>query len=304
MIIVTSGNKYIDIDAYATIIAYANLLRLKGINAKAVSSAKLNESITQTLLDLKVGLDEYEKSENDKFIIVDVSNKDFFDDIVNEDKIVEVIDHHTGFEEYWKSILKEKARIEFIGAVATIIVEEYERENLLSKMSKDVAILLMSAILDNTLNFKAKITSNRDIVAYKKLEKIAGNLKEYDKKYFLECQKTIEKDLKNAIENDIKAEKTCDILPPVFGQLTLWDKEYILSNKDIVCETINKMSDEWLINIISLEDGNSYIIANNNEVKKNLERLFDLTFIDDVLELDGVWLRKEIIKKARNIKNL
>lgn len=38
MKIVTSGSKYIDIDAYAGIIAYANLLNLNGISAKAVST--------------------------------------------------------------------------------------------------------------------------------------------------------------------------------------------------------------------------------------------------------------------------
>ena len=43
-----------------------------------------------------------------------------------------------------------------------IIVEDYEKENLLSSMSKDIAILLMSAILDNTLNFKAKVTNKRE----------------------------------------------------------------------------------------------------------------------------------------------
>ena len=46
MIIVTSGARYIDIDAYASIIAYANLLNLKGKNAIAYSSSPLNESIT------------------------------------------------------------------------------------------------------------------------------------------------------------------------------------------------------------------------------------------------------------------
>lgn len=162
MKIVTSGSKYIDIDAYAGIIAYSNLLRLKGIQAKAVSTAKLNESITSSLLELNTKLDKYEEKEDDEFIIIDVSNKDYFDEIVKESKIVEVIDHHTGFEEYWESKLGENSKIEFIGSVATLIVEDYEKENLLERMSKDIAILLMSAILDNTLNFQAKVTNERD----------------------------------------------------------------------------------------------------------------------------------------------
>ena len=72
MIVVTSGKKYIDIDAYASCIAYAKLLNLKGIKAKAISTAKLNESITPSLLDLSNKLDEYKLSEDDEYIIIDV----------------------------------------------------------------------------------------------------------------------------------------------------------------------------------------------------------------------------------------
>ena len=301
MNIVTSGSNYIDIDAYAGIIAYANLLNLKGIPAKAVSTAKLNESITPSLLNLNTVLDEYEKSDSDNFIILDVSNKDYFDNIVNESKIIEIIDHHTGFEEYWKEILKEKSRIEFIGAVATIIVEDYEKENLLDNMSKDIALLLISAILDNTLNFKAKVTDQRDINAYKKLSKIVGNIDNFEEKYFLECQKSIEVNLEKSIENDTKNEKICDILPDTFSQLTLWNKDFILNNKENVYKILDKMSPEWMLNVISLEEGKSYIIANNELVKRNIEKLFEKAFKTDIMELDSVWLRKEIIKKARNI---
>ena len=303
MNIVTSGSNYIDIDAYAGIIAYANLLNLKGIPAKAVSTAKLNESITPSLLNLNTVLDEYEKSDSDNFIILDVSNKDYFDNIVSESKIVEIIDHHTGFEEYWKNILKEKSRIEFIGAVATIIVEDYEKESLLDNMSKDIALLLMSAILDNTLNFKAKVTDVRDINAYKKLSRIIGNVDKYDEEYFLECQKNIEANLEKSIKNDTKNEKTCDILPDTFSQLTLWNKDFILNNKENVYKILDKMSPEWMLNLISLEDGKSYLISNNESVKRNVEQLFEKPFKTDIMELDSVWLRKEIIKKARNINS-
>ena len=125
MIVVTSGSKYIDIDAYASCIAYANLLNLKGKEAKAVSSAKMNESIPASLLKLNIGLDNYKPSNEDEFVIIDVSNKAYFDKIVNEDKIIEVIDHHVGYEEYWRNKLQDKAKIEFLGSVATVIVELY-----------------------------------------------------------------------------------------------------------------------------------------------------------------------------------
>lgn len=114
---------------------------------------------------------------------------------MQEEKIIGIIDHHVGYAEYWKDKLKEKAQIKFIGSVATIIVELYEKESLLEQISRDLAILLMSAILDNTLNLKAKITTKRDISAYKKLEKIIND-ETYPEKYFQECQLEINHNLK------------------------------------------------------------------------------------------------------------
>ena len=269
MKIVTSGRKYIDIDAYAGIIAYSYLLNLKGIQAKAVSTSVLNESITSDFLNLNFGLDEYEKSDDDEFIIIDVSNKDFFDNIVAETKIIEVIDHHTGFENFWKDRLGENVKIEFIGSVATLIFEEYEKENMVSKIPKEIAILLMAAILDNTLNLKAQITNKRDIDAYNKLSGIAGIKEDFEERYFLECQKTIEKNLEESIKNDTKIEKTCNILPNAFSQLVLWNKEIAFDNIENVRNILDNISDEWMINIISLKDGKSYLLSNNKDFKRS-----------------------------------
>lgn len=305
MIIVTSGRKYMDIDAYAGCIAYANLLKLKGIEAKAMSTAKINRSVTQNLLKLNSKLDDNVVINNDdEFVIIDLSNKDFLDKIVDQNKIIEIIDHHAGYEEYWKNKLGEKARIEFIGAVATIIVELYEKENLMEKMTNDIAILLMSAILDNTLNFKAKITTDRDKIAYKKLENIVDEGKNYAQKYFLECQSNIERDLIKAIEDDTKIENINYILPSVIGQITIWDKNNIIDNKHIICNTLNNIGNEWMMNIVCLQDEKSYIIASNLNVQRNLEKLLNGKFRNDIMELDDVFLRKEIMKMAIELKNV
>lgn len=302
MIVIISGSRYIDIDAYATCIAYRELLKLKGIEAKAITTAKLNESVTKSLLKLNAKLDEYIPKIDDEFIVIDVSNRDYFDNLVKQDKIIEIIDHHVGFEEEWKQRLGEKSNIEFIGAVATIIVEYYERENLLDKMTLDVAQLLMAAILDNTLNFKAKVTTNRDVVAYKKLERILANNESYGEKYFVECQKDIEENLIDAINNDTKLEKVNEILPYVFGQLTVWDKEFVMNNKKVVYDVLNKLGNEWMMNLICLKEGKSYIICNNSYVQARLENLMENKFEEDIMILPEVWLRKEIIKKSKDMQ--
>lgn len=302
MKIVTSGNKYIDIDAYASCISYSNLLNQKGIQSKAVSTAKLNESITKKLLNLNTKLDKYMPAEDDEFVIIDVSNKNYFDNIVKENKIIEIIDHHTGYGEYWKEKLGEKSKIEFIGSVATIIFELYEKENLQEKITKDIAYLMMSAILDNTLNFKAKITTPRDITAYKKLEKIAKCSKNYASEYFLECQQNIEEDLKTALENDTKTEIISGKLPNVISQLTVWDKNNILDSKQLIDDTLKNFGNEYILNLICLKEEKSYIIASNDLLLHNIQELLKGTINEFYLECENVWLRKEIIKRAREIR--
>jgi len=295
MIVVTSGKKYIDIDAYASCIAYAKLLNLKGLEAKTASTAKLNESITTSLKKFNMGWDNYVPNEDDRYIVIDVSNKDYFDTFIKEENIIEIIDHHPGFEEYWTNKLKERANIESLGSVATVIFELYEKENLVNEITKDIAILLMAAILDNTLNFKAKITNERDIIAYKKLEAIS-NENNYSEKYFRECQMEVEQDLKASIENDTKIENINEVLPPIFSQLVIWDKDNILKNINIIYDTLDQIGQKWMMNLISLKDGKSYLIAKNPEVQENMSNLFKTKFSNNISELEEVWLRKEIIK--------
>ena len=259
---------------------------------------KLLKKYNKEELDLDVKLDNYESKEDDEFIVIDVSDKDFFDNIVKQNKIIEIIDHHTGFENYWNEKLGENSKIEFIGAAVTIIFELYEKENLQDKIPKDIAYLMMSGILDNTLNLKAKITNNRDIIAYKKLEKLSGELGDYASKYFIDCEQIIEKDLKKALENDTKIGVISKRLPSVISQLTIWNKHNILKNKDLIFNTLNKFGNEWILNLICLEEGKSYIVASNNILLQEVKDILKGDIVEYYLECKEVWLRKEIIKVA------
>lgn len=298
MIIVTSGSRYIDIDAYASIIAYAKFLNLKGKKAIAYSSSPLNESVTTSLKNNKYTISrQADFSKNDKFIVLDVSDPDFFDKSVDMARIIQVIDHHYGFENYWNSKSNVNTIIEKIGSVATIIFELFEKENLLENLDKDLCLLLMSAILDNTLNFKAKVTTYRDIEAYKKLENLANLNFNYAEFYFNECETEINNNLKKAILNDTKLDNTGEKIPPVFAQLTVWNSSNILNNINLIYESFGTFKKTWLMNLISLKDGKSYLISNDKNIKFNLETTFNCKFINDIAVLSDVWLRKEIIKK-------
>lgn len=292
MLVLTVGNSYVDIDGYASCIAYRELLKMRGEEAMFVTDALFNYSITNSLLESSYIKDDYTVSEEDTFIVLDLSNKEYFPRFVKEEKIVELIDHHRGFEEYWNSKLGDRAIIESIGAVATIIVEKYEQYNLFQKMDKKIALLLMAAILDNTLNFTADITSDRDIRAYKRLQELTGEI-DYADIYFKESQEAILNNIEEAIVNDIKYQKENDKLPRIIGQLTIWDINDL--NHSIIRQIMNNKGSNWIINIISLKDNISYIMCSDEAIEKDMILLLNGEQKKGFVVLKPAKLRKEIM---------
>jgi nanoRNase/pAp phosphatase (c-di-AMP/oligoRNAs hydrolase) len=162
MRLVTSGSAYVDIDAYAGCVAYAELLQTHQEDAQAVSTAPLNESISETVHSWHaplLTLTEYNPSEDDTFTLIDVSDPSYFDKIVDIDRVDEVIDHHPGFEKHWQGLIGDKSDIEFIGAACTLVYERWRAAGQLGRMSVLSARLLICGILDNTLNFGAQPTT-------------------------------------------------------------------------------------------------------------------------------------------------
>src|SRR5436190_9189636 len=99
MRVVTSGSAYVDIDAYAGCVAYAEFLKEQGNEAQAISTAPLNESISKTVRSWQAPLQStYTPSESDTYTLIDVSDPAYFDRVVDLERVDEVIDHHPGFE--------------------------------------------------------------------------------------------------------------------------------------------------------------------------------------------------------------
>lgn len=302
---VTSGLRYIDIDAYASCIAYQELLNKQGIEALFFSSAAQNESINETIKSWnpkRADEVDYSFLDVDKITVLDVSDPKAFDKNVDLSKVDEVIDHHIGHEKYWSNKIGDKAQIEFIGSVCTIIYERWKQAGLFEEMSTYSARLLVCGILDNTLNFKAAITTDRDINAYEQLLKIADLPEEWPSIYFTENQNHMVSDLSFAIHNDSKYVSYKLYEKPIFfGQLTVWDAADILRKykKDIETICRNK-SEDWAINLISISEGKSYIITDNPKVKEFMLNVLNVSFQGSLGVADRLWLRKEIFACDHN----
>lgn len=301
MKVVTSGTAYLDIDAYGGCIAYAELLNMLGTEAIAATTAPLNESITRTIRSWHAPLETaYTPNDSDTYILIDISYPDYFDTFVAMDRVEEVIDHHPGFENHWKDRIGDKATIEFIGAACTQVYEKWIAAGLLSKMSQTSARLLVSGILDNTLNFKAHVTTQRDKQAYEALLKIADLPSDWPAIYFSECQQSILSDLPHALGNDVKDIVFTRLVqkPASVGQLVIWDaKEVLASHQSVISKIMRNNGDNWFVNIVSIDAGKSYFLSDNPVVQQWLAAVLGVHFNGQTAEANRLWLRKEIIKQ-------
>lgn len=300
-IAITSGKKYLDIDAYAGMIAYRELLRALEPEREifAVSSAKLNQSIPQLMRDFQYALDQCSFDGQAKYIVLDVSNPEFIDPIVQDREIIELIDHHPGYEPYWQNRLGTAAQIEPIGSVCTIIWEKFLAAGQERLLNTELSKLLVAGILDNTLNLRAKITNERDRQAYDGLIKVGQVPESWAEEYFTACATEILSDLHAAVLDDLKIEKVSPLLPNVTSQLVLLDHGGVTFEQlaGIFAEQGHRA---WLMNVIQLSDGKSYLYFNGEGTRAKLEELLDNALLvdDHLMILEHFMLRKELFRLA------
>ncbi len=217
MFIVTVGGKFNDIDGFGCAIAYAELLRKEGKEAKAVFVGPFNNSVTRMALEAGGQFEtDYKPSAEDQFVHVDISDGKYFAfPDKDESKIFEIYDHHYGFEEYWKERLGERSHIEHLGAAGTLIWEEFKKRGFENDISPASADLLALAILQNTLNFTSTETSDRDVQAFAELKAHISLSGDWEKRYFREITEGTESAFQEALRNDTK------VIDNFLGQQTL-----------------------------------------------------------------------------------
>ena len=116
----------------------------------------------------------------DQIILVDSSDLAALEGHINPAKVIEIIDHRSLHET--DKFSNAKSQIELVGAAATLVAERFMNSHIV--LSKSSAILLYSAIISNTLNFKGSITTERDRFAATYLNNIAELPSDYWRQLF------------------------------------------------------------------------------------------------------------------------
>jgi len=293
-----------DMDSIACAIAYAELLNLEEKEAETYIPEELSSSVTD---EIKTWGLKYEKQPANKdlsYVLVDTTDPRVFPEFAPEDKVIEIYDHHTGYEEYWMKKLKDKAHIEMIGACATLIWEEFKKRAFADKISQVSARLLYAAIVSNTLNFKANVTTPRDAQAFKELSPITDLPKDWIGKYFIDQEEFIYKNPREAITRDIKIIDLPNLGKKVtIGQIELWDsKKFVNDYKPLIREILVTLEpNEWFFNAPCISKGISYLYSECEPIRKILTEKFDVKFSDGIGEINKLIQRKEFVKAMQNL---
>lgn len=297
-IVVTSGETWVDIDAFACAVAYAELLTLQGNDAVAVIPGELNATIPDHLR--RIG--SFEKTAPERragVVIVDVSNPAHFAKFVTADEVTDIFDHHSGHEAYWQEKLGERSHIEMIGACATLVYEAWERADKASSMSEASARLLAAAIASNTLNFQIDITCERDHHAFAQCVHRGAIDEQWIADYFAECDRTITTNLAGSLRNDTKREVIPQVGTVTIGQLELWESGDLVRNQQDVIERTLGDNGPWFLNAPSISEHCNYLLAADDGLKATLAAAIGAVWSGNVGTTQKLMLRKEILRALR-----
>ncbi|WP_088831234.1 manganese-dependent inorganic pyrophosphatase [Paenibacillus tyrfis] len=167
------GHKNPDTDTICSAIAYAHLKTQLGQNVEPVRLGSVNGE-TQYALDYFKAeaprLVETVANEAKNVILVDHNERQQSASDIDQVRVLEVIDHHriANFETSGPLYY----RAEPVGCTATILKKLYKENGV--AIPKEIAGLMLSAIISDSLLFKSPTCTDEDVAAARELAEIAG----------------------------------------------------------------------------------------------------------------------------------
>ncbi|SEK35017.1 manganese-dependent inorganic pyrophosphatase [Paenibacillus sp. cl141a] len=167
------GHKNPDTDTICSAIAYADLKNQLGLSAEPVRLGDVNGETQYALDYFKVEaprLVETVANEAQDVILVDHNERQQSASDIDQVRVIEVIDHHriANFETSHPLYY----RAEPVGCTATILNKIYKEKGV--AVRKEIAGLMLSAIISDSLLFKSPTCTDEDVAAARELAEIAG----------------------------------------------------------------------------------------------------------------------------------
>ena len=289
------GHKNPDTDTICSSIVYNNLKRLQGMDTEAVRLGEINDETKYALEYFNVRLPRLvEKVEEGQHVIL-VDHNEFQQSANGIEKAVirEVIDHHriANFE----TAAPLYYRAEPLGCTATILKKIYEEQSV--HIDKQMAGLMLSAIISDSLLFKSPTCTLQDKVAAEELAKIAEvNAEEYGLAMLKAGASTTDKTAETLISLDAK-EFVLGADKLVVAQINTVDANEVADRKEeleaaINAELSSKGLSAYVFVITNILTSDSEVLV-LGEKQDKVAQAFGKTLENDFMTLEDVVSRKK-----------
>ena len=300
--IIVTGYNSPDIDGAGGAYAYAELLRVQGVDTVPVVFGKLrNESkfaFEKAGIEATPGEKNYKHG--DKVILVDCCEIKGMLPLIDPNDVIEAIDHravHNANKEFPNA----KIQVEIVGAAVTMIVEKFIKSAIIP--TRESALLLYLAIASNTVNFKNKVTTKRDIEAAEYLK----NLYKFDNglvhEMFVEQSR-----ISGTAREIFKRDKWInEIMGTVFAlyQLEIVEvDEFVEKNIDEIKQSLHEVQIEGnldfaMLTCVDLDKARNTFVVPDKQNEDLIGGILDVKFTDGVAHYPEIIMRKEIMPKIR-----
>mgnify|MGYP001625579759 FL=1 len=292
------GHKNPDTDAIVAAKAYSYLQNKLGADTEAVALGEPNEE-TQFVLDYfnepAPRVIKTASNEVDAVMLIDHNEAQQSVDDIKDVQVTHVVDHHRIANFETSAPLYYHA--EPLGCSSTIILKEFKQHGV--EVPANIAGMMLSAIISDTLLLKSPTTTDEDVAAVKELAKIAGV--DY-KKYGLDMLKAgtnlASKSDETLISQDAKSFDMNGTQVRV-DQINTVDLNEVFDREDGLRAAIEKQNKEngydlFLLMVTNIPNSDTRLLV-VGEPQSVVEQAFGKKLEDNKMDLPGVVSRKKQI---------
>ncbi|MEG9295815.1 manganese-dependent inorganic pyrophosphatase [Mangrovibacillus sp. Mu-81] len=292
------GHKNPDTDTITSALVYADLKSKIGMDVEPVRLGDVNGETQYALDYFKVEaprLVETVANETDTVILVDHNERQQSAEDIEEVRVLEVIDHHriANFETadplYY--------RAEPVGCTATILNKIYKEKGV--DVTKEMAGLMLSAIISDSLLFKSPTCTDEDVTAAKELAEIAGvDAQEYGLEMLKAGADMSSKSIAELVTLDAK-EFSMGTAKVEVAQVNVVDTNDVFGRQaelEAAMETLIKEKglDLFLLVVTDILENDSKALALGSKTAE-VEKAFNVKLENNTALLKGVVSRKKQI---------
>lgn len=294
--ILVFGHQNPDTDAIGAAIAFANLQKELGRDTEAVALGAPSEETQYALDYFKVAAPRVvETIANETSDVMLVDHNEFQQSVADiaELNILAVVDHHriANFE----TANPLYYRAEPVGCTSTIVLKMYKENNV--TIPKEIAGMMLSAIISDTLLFKSPTCTDEDIAAAKELAAIAEtDLNSYGLEMLKAGTKLSDKDAATLLDLDAKSFPMGDKNVRI-AQVNTVDLAEVFNRQGemeaaMADENSKNGYDLFLLIVTNILDSDSELLV-VGEPKDKVEAAFNTTLTNNRALLKGVVSRKK-----------